>query len=126
METTTQRYVNPDPSFIANPDGTLSFHWYKPGTAERAVEVILDPWAALNFLRGFASNMSHALDDALDHATVGPCETCKGFRLIEVEHPSGRGTHRVHCPECRPRVIAARERYAASVPKMVDTNEALT
>lgn len=124
METTT-RYVNPVPSFIAHPDGTISFHWYKPGTAERVIEVVLDPWAALVFLRGFASHVAYSLDDALDIATVGPCERCKNFRMIQVERPHNRGTETIHCPECRPRVLAARERYAASAPPMADTKDAL-
>ena len=119
----THRYVNPDPSFMAGPDGTIEMHWYEPVSSERAVEVIFDPWAALAFLRNLATHVSYALDNALDTAVIGSCDRCKNSRMVEGHR--GNRTELVHCPDCKYRVNHLRELYAESAVDMRDTGEAL-
>lgn len=119
------QYINPALSVQANPDGTIQVYWYARGSAEREVEIVLDPWAALGFMRDLARGVSYALDDALDAATIGPCERCGNARLVDVERPHG-GTESVHCDECADRRRHLRERYAASVFTLRATCEALS
>jgi hypothetical protein len=121
----THRYVNADPSVQSSPDGTVSIYWYESGAKDRAVELVLDPWAALVFMRSLASAVASSLDNALDAALIGPCERCKNVRLVDVVRPHGRGTESIYCPECRPRALAIRERYAESVFALRETGDAL-
>lgn len=120
----TVRVVNPGLSAHHHPDGTVEIYWYEHASADRAAEIILDPFQALDFLRDLTREVSYSLHDALRTAIIGPCGRCRNSRMIQIER-LGPGTETVHCPDCAPRIAALRALYAKSTVELIHTGEAL-
>lgn len=116
-------YINPNISFEGMPDGTVSMKIRDIGGGEvkEVCDIVLTPDVYTDVLRQFNSMALHAIEDALREMAYGPCETCKNYRLVDVEK-RGR-MEKVRCPDCEARMNqkAVNRAIVASVPRMYST-----
>lgn len=105
-------YVPPRPEVnpsvgVENIHGALQLTFRPPGAGPEMTRYVFDPAAALDFARRVMSEALTALADTIGDLTAGPCPTCRGRRLVQVERHAGQLWDE-HCPDCHPKVTGRR------------------